>query len=131
MQTKTTFKFLGATLMCLMLAACGGGGGSTLSGGGSGTSSSDANNTWKIGSGTGDTFNSGTIGVTIASKFYIGGIANLSLTIVNDANVVISDVVSVELSSPCINSNKAKIVEGTKIDSKSGVVAAQYQSTAV
>ncbi len=42
MQTKTTFKFLGATLMCLMLAACGGGGGSTLSGGGSGGNGSSS-----------------------------------------------------------------------------------------
>ena len=48
MQTKTTFKFLGATLMCLMLAACGGGGGgSTLDnaiGGGNNLSSSNAIN---------------------------------------------------------------------------------------
>lgn len=130
MQTKTTFKFLGATLTSLMLTACGGGGGSALDNTiNNGNSSSAANNNWKIGSGTGETFNAGNIGVTIASKLYIGGIANLNLTIVNDTNAVISDAVSVEFSSPCINSNKAKIVEGTKIDSKAGVVAAQYQST--
>jgi hypothetical protein len=45
MQTKTTFKFLGATLMSLMLTACGGGAGSALDntiGGGNSSSSSSA-----------------------------------------------------------------------------------------
>jgi ABC-type glycerol-3-phosphate transport system substrate-binding protein len=47
MQTKTTFKFLGATLLSLMLAACGGGGGgstldNTLNGGNSSLSNSSS-----------------------------------------------------------------------------------------
>jgi len=129
MQTKTTFKFLGATLTSLILSACGGGGGSaldsTLNGG-----NTNASNEWRIGNGTGTSFISGSMGVSPTDSsgiLYAGGTAKLTVTIVNETGALISGAIPVEFSSSCLASGKAKIAEGSKVNSTSGSLTVQYQ----
>ncbi|GGY78807.1 hypothetical protein GCM10011613_24460 [Cellvibrio zantedeschiae] len=129
MQTKTTFKFLSASLTALILAGCGGGSGSaldnTLNGGG--TTNSTTN--WRIGNGIGTSFVSGSMGVvnTEGNALYVGGTANLTVTIVNESGALISDAIPIEFSSPCLSSGKSKLVGGTKVSAATGSVTVQYQ----
>ncbi|HOY22590.1 MAG TPA: hypothetical protein PK002_05515, partial [Cellvibrio sp.] len=106
MQTKTTFKFLGATLMSLMLAACGGGGGSSLDNGGGGggglNSSSVAAKNWRIGTGSGSAFISGAIATSISGTLFEGDTTQLSISVVDDQGNLTSDIKQVAFDSPCI-----------------------------
>jgi hypothetical protein len=128
MQTKTTFKFLGATLMSLILTACGGGSGSALdnaTGGGSGSAPNI-----RIGSGSGTSFKLGAIAVKGGDSDLIlnGESATLSVSIVDETGTVVTNGYSVSFTSSCINSGKSKISEGTPVYSLNGVVTAEYKA---
>jgi len=134
MQTKTTFKFLGATFMSLMLAACGGGGGSTLDNGlnggnsssGSGSSSIAAKN-WRIGSGSGSTFISGTIGTSSTDTLFEGDTAQLNVSVVDDQGVLTTDIKQVSFDSPCIASGLSTIAGGNNVNTINGTANIQYK----
>jgi hypothetical protein len=133
MQTKTTFKFLGATLMSLMLVACGGGDGSALdntlngiSSSSSGGSSIAAKN-WRIGSGTGSAFISGTIGTSSVDTLFEGDTVQLNVSIVDDQGVLTSEIKEVLFDSPCIASGLSTIAGGNKVNTINGTANIQYK----
>lgn len=122
MHIQNTSKFICAALLGLLLTACGGGSSSPLdninnsssSGGNTSTSSAtssvDTVNISKLGTGTGDNFQNGVIGVsngenTLAS----GGSTTLTISIVSDTNSPVSTSTSVSFISNCIQAGKAKL----------------------
>lgn len=128
MQTKTTFKFLSATLMSLILTACGGGGSSALdnaTGGGSGSAPNI-----RIGSGSGTSFKLGAISVKAGDSDLIlnGEAATLSISIVDETGTAVTNSYSVSFKSSCIDSGRSKISEGAVVYSLNGTVTAEYKA---
>lgn len=128
MQTKTTFKFLSATIVSLTLAACGGGGGSVLDGnGGGGTSSSTAAKNWRIGTGSGSTFISGAIGTSSSGTLFEGDTAQLNISIVDDQGNLTSEIKQVAIDSPCIAAGLSTIAGGNNVNTINGSANIQYK----
>jgi hypothetical protein len=135
MHTKTPFKFLGATLACLILAACGGGAGTSAvpgSPGNNGGSSSSNDNTnteaWRIGTGTGIDFlpTKLTAGSNINALFN-GQTTTITANIVNNQAALITTPTTVTFSSPCINNKTSTITGGNVVTSIGGVAKVEYQ----
>src|SRR6478609_5726909 len=102
MQTKTTFRFLSASLLSLMLSACGGGGGGSAldntvnNGSGNGSTTG-----LRIGSGTGSSFVSGAITSTASSPtLFEGDKTQLSVSIVDGQGSPTTNIVKVKFDSP-------------------------------
>lgn len=128
MQTKTTFKFLSATIVSLTLAACGGGGGSVLDGnGGGGTSSSTAAKNWRIGTGSGSTFISGAIGTSSSGTLFEGDTTQLNISIVDDQGNLTSEIKQVAIDSPCIAAGLSTIAGGNNVNTINGSANIQYK----
>ena len=131
MQTKTTFNFLSASLICFILTACGGGSGgsSALDNQLNGGTSTNGTTNWRIGNGSGSTFVSGALAVDPTKILYAGGSVAVSFSIVNESGNYISDSIPVQISSPCLANGTAKIAEGASLVSTTGLVTFQYQPT--
>lgn len=127
MQTKTSFKFLGATLACLMLAACGGGAGSSALPGGSNGGTGN-NSELRIGTGTGVDF----VPTKLSTDSNINALFNgqtitITANIVNTQGALISTPVSVTFSSRCIDNQTSTITGGNAVNSIGGVAKVEYQ----
>jgi hypothetical protein len=134
MQTKTTFKLLGATLISLMLAACGGGdgsaldnalaGGSASSGSGTNTSGSassavDTTSAKKMGFGESTSFLEGVIGSNnSALALSAGGTVLLTVNIVSSTNNLVTSPAEITFNSPCIASGEAVLKVGVTTTNK-------------
>lgn len=128
MQTKTTFKFLSATLMSLILTACGGGSGSALDNTLNGSSSSTGSTTLRIGSGTGSSFVSGAIQTTASSTtLFEGDKAQLSVNVVDGQGNPTNSIVKVTFDSPCLASNLSTIAGDSTVNTVNGTATIQYQ----
>lgn len=143
MQTKTTFKFLGATLLSLMLAACGGGDGSALdntinngisssssgftgSQASSAASSIDALTLSNMGYGTGATFTAGAIGVGIGTNtLSAGGETSLTVNLVSATGTLITQNLSITFNSKCFAQKKATLSD-TTVQTSSGEASITY-----
>jgi len=133
MQTKTSFKFLGATLACLMLSACGGGAAtSALPGGGSsssnGTGNGNNNSEWRVGTGTGVDFIPTKLSAgSNVSALFNGQTTTITANIVDTQGALITTSASVTFSSPCINAKTSSITGGNVVNSIGGVAKVEYQ----
>lgn len=131
MQTKTTFKFLSATLMSLILTACGGGSGSALDNskpGNASSSNSSISTSLRIGSGTGSNFVSGAITSTASSTtLFEGDQVQLSVNVVDDQGTPTTSIVKVKFDSPCLAANLSTIAGDTTVNTINGTAAVQYQ----
>ncbi len=146
MQTKTTFKLLGATLLSLILTACGGGDGSalqnTLNGSQSSSNSSaftgnqsstagsassiDAISFSNIGYGTGSTFIAGTIGVGIGTNtLSAGGETSLTVNLVSSTGTLITQNLTVTFNSKCFAQKKANL-SSTTVQTSTGEATTTY-----
>ncbi len=132
MHTKTSFKFLGATLACLMLTACGGGAGSSALPGGSSSSSGNGNGNnnseWRVGTGTGVDFipTKLSAGSNISALFN-GQTTTITANIVDTQGALITTPASVTFSSPCITAKTSSITGGNVVNSIGGVAKVEYQ----
>lgn len=131
MQTKTTFKFLSATLMSLVLTACGGGSGSALDNskpGNASSSNSSISTSLRIGSGTGSNFVSGAITSTASSTtLFEGDQVQLSVNVVDDQGTPTTSIVKVKFDSPCLAANLSTIAGDTTVNTINGTATVQYQ----
>lgn len=127
MQTKTTFRFLSASLISLMLSACGGGGGSSALDNTINNGSGSGGTTIKIGSGSGSSFVSGAIASTASSTLFEGDKTQLSVTIVDGQNVPTANKIKVKFDSPCLASNLSTIAGDSTVETINGTATAQYQ----
>ncbi len=129
MQTKTTFKFLSATLVSLVLAACGGGSGSALDNSQNQQSSSSINNsTLRIGSGTGSSFVSGSItSNSSATTLFEGDKTQLSVNIVDGQGALTGSVIGVKFDSPCLAAGLSTIAGDSTVNTINGTATVQYQ----
>ncbi len=126
MQTKTTFRFLSASLISLMLSACGGGGeGSALDNINNGPGTVGA--TTKIGSGSGSSFVSGAIASTASSTLFEGDKTQLSVTIVDGQNAPTANKIKVKFDSPCLASSLSTIAGDSTVETINGTATVQYQ----
>jgi hypothetical protein len=130
MQTKTTFKFLCATLMSLILTACGGGSGSaldnTLNGAHSSSSSITVKN-WRIGSGSGSSFIAGAISATNAGTLFEGDSVQLGVSIVDDQGGLTTLIKEVTFDSPCLAGGQSTIAGGNVVKTINGAATVQYR----
>lgn len=134
MQTKTSFKFLGATLACLLMAACGGGAGTSAvpkgpdDGSGSTSSNNNTNSeAWRIGSGTGVEF----VPTKLTASADVSALVNgqsitITANIVDYQGTLISTPTTVTFSSPCIVANTSTITGGNVVTSVAGVAKVEY-----
>ncbi len=134
MQRKITLKFLGATLLSLVLTACGGGKGSALQNTLNGTPSSGASSSFtsevsnggvdtisptKLGNGESATFAEGVIGLNNSTEaLSAGGTAILNITVVSSTNTLVTTPVDVTFNSPCVASGEAVLRVGTVVGNK-------------
>jgi len=130
MQTKTTFKFLSATLMSLILTACGGGSGSALDNAkpSNASSSSSISTSLRIGSGTGSNFVSGAITSTAsAPTLFEGDKTQLSVNIVDGQGNLTTNIISVTFDSPCLAADRSTIAGDRTVNTINGTATVQYQ----
>jgi len=146
MQTKTTFKLLGATLITLILTGCGGGDGSALdnalngaqssstssaftgnqSSAASAASSIDAISFSNIGYGTGTTFVAGTIGVGVGTNtLSAGGETSLTVNLVSNTGTLITQNLTVTFNSKCFAQKKAALSD-TIVQTSNGEATTTY-----
>lgn len=132
MHIKPSFKFLGATLACLIMAACGGGAGTSAVPGAPGASSSSTgtnNSTWRVGTGTGASFIPTKLTVSgNANALFIDQTVTITANIVDDQGALISSPASVVFSSPCLTAKTSTITGGNTITSVGGVANAEYKA---
>jgi len=129
MQIQTTTKLISAALLSLLISACGGGDSSPLDGyDGGGSSSSagivDTTSPKKIGSGTGDNFTEGAMGVTNnITDISSGGTTTLTLYVVSSTNTPVTAPVSVSFISDCVAAKQAvlKNAAGTETSTVSTI----------
>jgi len=152
MQTKTIFKLISSSLISLMLTACGGGGnGSALdnilngassslngssgsnSSGGTGSSNSSSSSSsiaiWRLGVGTGVNF--------VPTKLEFGDnfeaifsnqTTTISVDIVDDLGVAVTETVPVTFSSQCIKAGTSTITGGNTTNSVNGKAKVEYKA---
>lgn len=148
MHTKTTLKFLGASVISLMLAACGGGDGSALDNalnGGSKASSSTTsgfngsagNNSSSVSSidtlslsnmgyGTDATFQAGIIGVGIGGNtLSAGGETSLTVNLVSSTGTLVTQSLTVTFNSKCFAQKKATL-SNTSVTTSNGEATVTY-----
>ncbi len=129
MQIKTTFKFLSATLVSLILTACGGGDGSaldnTINNGSSSTGSGTKN--WRIGNGSGSAFISGAIGTSTSGTLFEGDVAQLNIIVVDDQGNLTSEIKQVAFDSPCVAAGLSTIAGGNSVSTINGSANIQYK----
>ena len=113
MHTLETTKIVSAALISLLLSACGGSG-SPMSnnggggGGGGGGGDVDTTTAQKIGSGSGDSFTNGVIGVSNGiTELSAGGTTTLEVYVVSSTNTPIVTPTEVSFISSCISANKS------------------------
>lgn len=149
MQTKTTFKLLGAMFVSLILTACGGGDGSALDNmlngssisSSSSTSSAFAGNTSSnasaassidsltfsnIGYGTGSAFVAQAIGVGIGTNtLSAGGETTLTVNLVSATGTLVTENLTVTFNSKCFAAKKA-ILSSVTVQTSSGEATTTY-----
>lgn len=103
---KTTF--VSAALISLLLSACGGSGSPLNNNNGGSGGEVDTTTAQKIGSGTGDNFINGRIGVSNnITQLSAGGITTLEVYVVSSTNSPVVTATPVTFISSCISANKA------------------------
>lgn len=114
MHTLKTTTIVSATLISLLLSACGGDGSGVANNQGGTSSSSvssgavDTTTAQKIGSGTGENFNNGVIGVSNnITELSAGGTTTLEVYVVSSTNTPVVAATTVNFISSCIAANKA------------------------
>lgn len=116
MPNLKTTRIASAALLSLLLSACGGGDNSPLDPPVTGSSSSatsgggqvDTTTAQKIGSGSGDNFNNGAIGVSNGiTNLSAGGTTTLEIYVVSSTNTPVVAATNVTFISSCIAANKA------------------------
>lgn len=131
MQTYKTTKIVSAALLSLLLAACGGGENSPLDNNGETTGPVDTTSPSKIGSGSGDNFSNGEIGVTNdITSLSAGGSTTLTVYIVSSTNIPIAEPTTVDFISDCVAANKA-ILKDSSGDETNSVSTINGRATIV
>lgn len=107
MHTLKTTTIVSAAFISLLLSACGGSGSPMTNNGGS-DGGVDTTTAQKIGSGTGDSFNNGVIGVSNGiTELSAGGVTTLEVYVVSSTNTPVVTATTVTFISSCISANKA------------------------
>jgi len=114
MHTLKTTTIVSAALFTLLLSACGGDGSGVANNQGGSTNSSvssgsvDTTTAQKIGSGSGDSFTDGAIGVSNGiTALSAGGTTTLEVYVVSSTNTPVAAATTVSFISSCIAANKA------------------------
>lgn len=108
MHTLKTTTIVSAALMSLLLSACGGSGSPLNNNPGGNGGEVDTTTAQKIGSGTGDNFINGSIGVSNnITELSAGGTTTLEVYVVSSTNTPIVTATPVTFISSCISANKA------------------------
>lgn len=103
---KTTF--VSAALISLLLSACGGSGSPLNNNNGGSGGEVDTTTAQKIGSGTGDNFINGRIGVSNnITQLSAGGVTTLEVYVVSSTNSPVVTATPITFISSCISANKA------------------------
>lgn len=118
MHTLKTTTIVSAALISLLLSACGGDGSGVVNNQGSSITSSssvssgavDTTTAQKIGSGSGDSFTDGVIGVSNnITELSAGGTTTLEVYVVSSTNTPVVAATTVSFISSCIAANKATL----------------------
>ncbi len=128
-------KLLIVSVASLALAACSGGGDNTLAGtgtGGTGTGTGTGTggtgaDSVTIGNGSGTSFVAGQIALS-ATTLAAGGSASLTVTFVDQNNILVTDAITVNFSSACSAGGLANIVESS-VETTTGSATATYSAT--
>lgn len=136
MQTKTTFKFLSATFISVMLVACGGADPAAnnrnassafaSTNANSSTQPVDAITLANIGYGSGANFQAGKIGVGIDTGLLSpGGTTTLTVNLVSGTGTLITQDISVTFNSKCFAAQKA-LLSSTSVSTTNGEASTTY-----